>query len=90
MQLRAWIQRLRSGAPATIEDVRGAADAAAQAAVNAAHARRVAADAYRRAAEAHRAAANALQTNGDLDRAEWHRQQGANDDLAAEVELFRC
>jgi hypothetical protein len=45
MQLRAWIQRLRSGAPATIEDVRGAGDAAAQAAVNAAHARRVAADA---------------------------------------------
>jgi hypothetical protein len=90
MQLRERIQRLRSGAPPTIAEVRSAGQPAAQAVVNAAQARQDAANAYRRAAQAHRAAAVALQTNGDLARAEWHRDQAANDDLAAEAELFRC
>jgi hypothetical protein len=80
---------LRSGASPTIADVRGAGEAAPQAAVNAAHTWRYAADVHRRAAEAHWAAANAMPTDDDLDRAEWYRQQADNDDLAAEAELFR-
>jgi hypothetical protein len=34
-------------------------------------------------------AANTMQADGDLDRAKWHCELAANDDLATEAELLR-